>query len=123
MMLKECYLASEFPPFLDEPPRQVVFLKVPLVGVFQTFFASCEKKGWKFVFDRRKFSCSTEERSPSRGGGGRGAEGGGGGGEGTVTERRPLTRDVIDAFNNLWLLFFFFFRPPGFLVIKIQVLL
>lgn len=45
-----------------------------------------------------------------------------------MSERRPLATEVIDAFNNLWLLLFFFFlfflqRPAGFAVIKIQVLL
>lgn len=29
------------------------------------------------------------------------------------------TTDMIDVFNNLWLLFFFFYCPPGFVVIKI----
>lgn len=39
MMLKERYLASEFPPVSDQPPpSRLFFSRVPLVGAFQTFF-------------------------------------------------------------------------------------
>lgn len=54
MMLKECYLASEFPPFWTNPPAGCFSESVSCWRISNLFLPR-EKKGRKFVSERRAF--------------------------------------------------------------------